>query len=110
MSFKENLKTELFYQNIQLKEFAGKIQIPYSTILSYVSSRSSLPRVDIAYKIAKELNVSIEYLITGKQELKLKNSLYFSYKELLSLPPDIVNLIQSEIHKYYELYKLNQKR
>ena len=104
MSFKNNLKNELEYQNIQLKEFSGKIGIPYGTLLTYVNSREHIPRMDIGYKIAKELNVSMEYLITGRNEDNyIKFSPYF--KELIQLPIPLVKAFEKIIHSYHELYK-----
>ncbi len=110
MSFNKNLKEELYFQNLQLKELSGKLNIPYGTMLSYVDSRQRLPRVDVAYKIAQILNVTIEYLITGKPEDNLIKKLAPTYKELLCLPAGTINLFQSLIHSNYELYKLNLKR
>ena len=104
MSFKQNFKNELNYQDIQLKEFSGKTGIPYGTLLSYVNTRERIPRLDIGYKIAKELNVSIEYLITGKSEDNYKK-FNPTYKELLSLPPSIIKSFETLIHFIYELYK-----
>ncbi|MCR5252616.1 MAG: helix-turn-helix transcriptional regulator [Treponema sp.] len=106
MNFRDNLKDELFFQNIQLKEFSGKLKIPYSTFLSYIDSRNRLPKVDVAYKIAEQLNVTVEYLITGKPEDNYKKNLTNTNKELLVLPSCFINQIQNIIHSYYELYKL----
>lgn len=105
MSFKNNLIDELTFQNIQYKEFAGKIQIPYSTLLSYIDSRENIPRVDIAYKIAQGLNVTVEFLITGKQEDNYKKNLSPTLRELATLPSNVISNIQGLIHSYYELYK-----
>ena len=110
MSFKENLRDELLYQDIKIKELSDKIGIPYSTILSYVCSKSSLPKVDVAYKIAEALGVTVEFLMTGKQSDNYKKSLSLTCRELISLPPDIVSSVQIIIHRYYELYKNNQMR
>lgn len=106
MSFNKNLKDEIYFQNLQLKEFAGKLKIPYGTLLSYIDSRQKLPRVDTAYKIAKLLNVTVEYLMTGKSEDNYIKQLSPTYKELMNLPAGIINLFQSQIHSFYELYKL----
>ena len=58
MSFADNLKRELLFNDIQIKEFAGKVNVPYSTLLSYVSKDKRLPKVDIAVKIAQEKAVN----------------------------------------------------
>lgn len=65
MSFKENLKDELIYQDIKAIELAHDIKIPYSTLMSYLNKQKCLPNVEIGVKIAKRLNVSVEYLVFG---------------------------------------------
>lgn len=74
MSFKENLKEEITYQGLLLKEVAAKAGLPPNTISNYLRSNSSIPSVDIAYKIAKALNVSVEYLVTGSNDFSSKNN------------------------------------
>lgn len=107
MSFKENLKNELNYQDIQLKQLSDRIGVSYGTLLCYVDHRECLPRIDVGYKIAKELNVTVEYLITGKTEdIYIRNTLPV-YKELIKLPPSIIKACETIIHSYYELYYKN---
>ena len=65
MSFKENLKSELEYQDIQLKELAAKTGISKNRIGNYLTGHNSLPAADNAVKIAQALGVSVEYLVTG---------------------------------------------
>lgn len=76
-SFKKNLRTELDYQGLTVKELSAKIGIPKPTIDCYLSARQTMPPADIAVKIAHALNVSVEYLVTGKDE---KNAPIFSGK------------------------------
>ena len=106
MSFSENLRNELAYQDIQLKEFSGKIGIPYTTLLSYVGSKNCLPRIDIGLRIAEELNVSIEYLVHGNENVKYKKQTYAIANELISLPLYIQSPIIKTIHNYYEILNL----
>lgn len=110
MSFRENLRDELYFRDIKLKDFARKIGVPYTTLLSYVEKRESLPKIDIAYKIAQELDVTIEFLITGNPSDNYKKNLAPLYKELMVLPSSVVSSIKGIIHSYYELYKQNQGR
>lgn len=105
MSFKYNLKNELKYQDIQLKELSGRIGVPYGTILSYVNHQECIPNVYIGYKIAKELNVTLEYLVTGKPEYNYIRQYLPLYKELISLSPSVIKSFEKIIHSYYELYK-----
>ena len=73
-SFKKNLREELNYQGLTVKELSAKIGIPKPTIDCYLSSRQTMPPADIAVKIAKALNVSVEFLVTGTNEQPAQNS------------------------------------
>lgn len=65
MSFRDNLKSELIYQGILVKELSQKTGISKRTIDNYLREKSSTPPADIAVKIATALDVSVEYLVTG---------------------------------------------
>ena len=67
LEFWQNVKEELDYNLITQKELAAKIGISYNTLQSWIT-KDRLPDAKQALKIAKELNTSIEYLITGKNE------------------------------------------
>lgn len=68
MSFKENLKNEMDYQDMQLKELALKTGISKNTLGNYLTGHNSLPNAASAVKIAAALGVSVEYLITGRTD------------------------------------------
>lgn len=105
MSFKSILKSELKYQDIQLKELSGRIGVPYGTILSYVNHQECIPNIYIGYKIAQELNVTLEYLVTGNPEDKIIKQYQTLYNELIVLPPSVIKSFEKIIHYLYELYK-----
>lgn len=65
MGFRENLKAELEYQGIKTKELAEKSGVNKRSIDHYLMSNPQEPSVSNAVKIAKALNVSVEYLVTG---------------------------------------------
>lgn len=73
MGFKENLKDEIEYQGLMLKEIAEKAGLPANSMSNYLREKSSIPSADIAVKIAKVLNVSVEYLVLGNKEEDDKN-------------------------------------
>ena len=98
MSFSENLKTELYYSSIKASELARATKIPYATILSYLN-KDVLPRVDYAVRIAKFLNVSVEYLVTGKEQNKVYTNRYPTVKELKELPKNIIFPLTELIHE-----------
>ena len=90
MGFRENLKDELKFQGILVKELAEKSGVAKGTIDHYLAEKCSAPIAENAVRIARALNVSVEYLVTGK-ELKAKSS------------PD--NLDIPLCKKYYNLIK-----
>ena len=67
MGFRENLKAELEYQGILVKELAEKSGISKKTIDHYLISNPREPLVSNAVAIAKALNVSVEYLVEGTE-------------------------------------------
>ena len=70
MGFKENLKNELAYQGLLVKELAAKAGVHSGSISNYLKENSSIPAADVAVKLAKALHVSVEYLVTGEDGLR----------------------------------------
>jgi transcriptional regulator with XRE-family HTH domain len=75
MGFKENLKSELAYQGMLVKELAALSGVNQFSINSYLNSRGQIPSAEVAVKIADALGVSVEYLVTGK-DTRLGNKSY----------------------------------
>ena len=69
MSFWENVDEELKFRGMERKELGAKAGFPESYISKGIA-RKSAPSTDLALKIAKALNVSVEFLITGKEPQK----------------------------------------
>lgn len=65
MLFYENVKNLCKNKNLSLKNLIENCNINYD---SYNSCKryNNLPRADEAVKIAKALNTSVEYLVTGE--------------------------------------------
>jgi len=61
MAFKENLKSELAYQDMLVKELAEKTGISRHTLDNYLNVREHMPTADVAVKIARTLGVTVEY-------------------------------------------------
>lgn len=72
MSFAENLRTELDFQDIQIKELSLKTGISKNTLDKYLSGPKVQPSVANAVKIAQALGVSVEYLATGNTKILKK--------------------------------------
>ena len=74
MGFRENLKAELAYRNIQVKELAAISGVSRRTIDNYFRKNNSMPSVDAALRIADALGVTVEYLVSGRELQEQKNS------------------------------------
>jgi len=73
MGFKENLKSELMFSGLLVKELSAKTGIKKHTLDNYLNTHNALPNAESAVKIAKVLGVSVEYLVTGTDGKKEKN-------------------------------------
>jgi len=67
MGFKENLKSELTFSGMLVKELAAKSGVNKYSLDNYLNVRGQIPSIEVGYRIARALNVSVEYLITGKE-------------------------------------------
>jgi len=68
MGFRENLKQELGFNGMLVKELAAATGIPKRALDTYLLSKNaSMPPADTAVKIAHALGVSVEYLVTGEK-------------------------------------------
>ena len=65
MTFKDRLREEITYKGLLVKEVAELAGIPKRTIESYIGAEAKIPNAEIAVKIAKALDVTVEYLVTG---------------------------------------------
>lgn len=83
--FLERLKDELSYQCLTQKELAEKTEISVNTIRGWFS-KDLVPDVFNAVKVAKALNTTVEYLVTGKEENK-------AAQELTELKAKLADLI-----------------
>ena len=102
MGFRETLKDELKYQDIKIKELSAKTGIRVHTLNHYISENGSSPLVESALKIADALNVSVEYLVTGKEKSfskEIKPEVLALLNKLNNLSEDNFILIQQLITK-----------
>ncbi len=90
MNFSTRLKEEIDYTGIPYKELAAKANVKLRALFTYVAANPSMPPADVAVRIARALNVSVEYLVDGK---KSDSSELLISKEYL--PQKQANLIKS---------------
>jgi transcriptional regulator with XRE-family HTH domain len=77
-NFKKILRAELDYLDLTVKELSAKTGIAKGTLDCYLGARASMPPADIAVKIAKALDVTVEYLVTGNDESNT-NFIHFNH-------------------------------
>jgi len=65
MGFRENLKSQLEYSGMLVKELAARSGVKKKTLDSYLGARSYTPSAEAAVSIAKALGVTVEYLVIG---------------------------------------------
>jgi len=68
MGFRDNLKQELSFNGMLVKELAVAAGVKKRALDTYLlCENASMPPADIAVKIASVLGVSVEYLVTGNE-------------------------------------------
>ena len=101
--FKKNLRTELDYLGITVKELSAKTGIAKGTLDCYLGARASMPPADIAVKIAKALGVSVEYLVSGEEARKNDKLLDHNVRSIIQI---LVELEGKDIETILGLSKI----
>ena len=83
--FWNNVKAELDYLGLSQKELSARTGINLGTLKNQIC-RNVIPDAVSAVKIAKVLNTTVEYLVTGENENKAE-------KELTELKAKLADLI-----------------
>ena len=65
MSFNENLKEAMYCKNLTTNQLADLTNINSGTISNYLKTKGPMPPADKALKLAKALDVSVDFLING---------------------------------------------
>lgn len=102
MGFRENLKDELKYQDIRVKELADMTGISKHTLDHYLTEKGSQPQAELAVKIAMALNVSVEFLVMGKDTATpkhLKPEVLALMNKLNTLSNEDFNLVKSIVDR-----------
>ena len=109
MGFWQNVDIEREYQALSRKELSYRANFSLNCISTGIA-RNSVPSADVAYRIAKVLNVSIEYLLgeedSGDKEAGTefadRERKYRNYRsvidELDMIPDNLRNPITEMIH------------
>ena len=70
-NFRENLRNELDFQGIIVKELSARTNIPIGTLDCYLRTQAVEPSAENAVKIARALRVSVEHLVIGEDDAGL---------------------------------------
>jgi transcriptional regulator with XRE-family HTH domain len=103
--FSKRLRSEMEYIGLNRKEFAAKAGIKKRALDTYLGPEQATPSADIAVKIASALNLSVEYLVTGKEyQQKTDISDYLQFRAVLDdlkiLPEETLAPIKSVIKAF----------
>ena len=84
MDFRSRLRDQIDYLGLHDKEVAAKAGITKRAIDTYVGSRGCMPSADVAVRLAKVLGVTVEWLVTGENDIKTDEDIqslihYFSH-------------------------------
>ncbi len=66
-TFSDRLREEIDYLGLTRKELAYKANVKIRALDMYIGSQGSMPPADVAVRLAKALNVTVEYLVTGEK-------------------------------------------
>ncbi|MCL2609158.1 MAG: helix-turn-helix transcriptional regulator [Treponema sp.] len=64
--FRRYLRAELDFRGLTVRDLSDRTGIPMATLNSYIGARASMPPADVAVRIAVALDVSVEFLVTGR--------------------------------------------
>ena len=101
--FKANLRAELDYLGLTVKELSSKTNIAKGTLDCYLGARASMPPADIAVKIANALDVTVEYLVSG-QKIKKKDVL--TDQKIRSILKILTELNEKDTETILEISKI----
>ena len=112
MSFKENLKEAMYCKNLTTIQLAEMTDINSGTISSYLKTKNSMPPVDKALKLAKALDVSVDFLVNGfdeKTESSIQQKSPFSI-EVFKIAQKMDGLEKDELAIITSMIDLLKKR
>lgn len=67
--FSDRLREQIDFLGLSQKDAASRAGVKKRALDMYLGGQQSIPRADVAVKLAKALNVTVEYLVTGKNNL-----------------------------------------
>lgn len=112
MSFNENLKEAMYCKNLTTEQLASLTEINSGTISNYLKTKGSMPPADKALKLAKALDVSVDFLVNGfdsKTESSIQQKSPFSI-EVFKIAQKMDGLEKDELAIITSIIELLKKR
>lgn len=100
LAFWTNVKNELEYKLMSQKELAKKTEISYNTLQSWMT-KDRLPDASDSVRIARVLDVSVEYLVTGADSSKRRSDTEVDelIRDIRRLSSDDLSLARSVVRR-----------
>ena len=112
MTFNENLKEAMYCKNLTTMQLAALTDINSGTISNYLKTKGSMPPADKALKLAKALDVSVDFLVNGfesKSESSIQQKSPFSI-EVFKIAQKLDGLDKDELAIITSMVDLIKKR
>jgi transcriptional regulator with XRE-family HTH domain len=87
IKFGSRLEAAIIREGTNVNRLAKEINVDPNTLWNYIN-KNRTPSATILYNISKELNVSMEYLLTGEEEKTNSRPEYFLSLEEFELKKD----------------------
>lgn len=103
-TFSDRLREEIDYLGLTRKELAYKANVKIRALDMYIGSQGSMPPADVAVRLAKALNVTVEYLVTG-EKIKSDTICFESsqiQKDLKKISEPTRQFLEKAIHLFAE--------
>lgn len=95
--FAVRLRSEIEYAGLSQKEVAEKAGIKKRALDMYLGNQNSMPPADVAVSLAKVLDVSVEYLVTGRQADGIEKTESLAMRKSKNILPELEKLSFSAI-------------
>ena len=93
LAFVDRIKELLKQKNIQKNDFYNALELPNNSTTNW-GKKHQIPNVETVLKIAKYLNVSVEYLIEGN-DTEIPQKIISTARDIYNLPTEYQKIVLS---------------
>ncbi len=114
MALGTKLKLLLIERGMTVKEFADKIQVPATTLYSFITRDSNNAKLDLLQKICTGLDIPLEQLLCDDELHMMSDSLEYQIHNLSNSLVDseekelLLNEYNEELNEVRQIIELNQ--